>query len=296
MTPPPTQLIGSALSLIKELGSLDVNFPALDPTAPAVVESSLAHRSGIDPEIDLVSIQGAWLHLHLTLQAAREHLVGGLYLLGSNSGRTFLNPVQALARNAMEASSVSFWLCSNTITWDERLRRFSQLYLKATRDCLQAIGVDPRNAPEPSAVDKDIVLSIKDCHKLIEWVRDRGWTCRKGRQHGKEPTIRTWVREVPAYSEMMNEASLVVGLPPENLRRLYSACSTSVHSNPVTVIGGSSGAELVRLATAHSSIATAVALYGMVCRHFASWCGLPFPDGALRDFIAIRWEGDAPLP
>lgn len=292
---PPTQLIGSALSLIKELGSLDVDFVGLDPTAPAVVESTLAHRSGINPETDLISIQGAWLHLHLTLQAVREHLVGGLYLLGSNAERTFLNPVQALARIAMEASAVSLWLCSNTITWDERLRRFSQLHLRATRDCLRAMGIDPHNAPDPSTVDKDIVLSIGDCHKLIEWVKARGWTCRRGKEQGKDPTIRTWVREVPAYSHMMNEASVVVGLPPENLRRLYSTCSTSVHTNPVTVIGGSSEAELVRLASAHGSIATAVALYGMAWRQFASWCDVPFPEGALKHLIAIRWEGNAPL-
>ena len=287
MTPPPTQLIAWSLSVIKELDSINVAFADLDPTAPAAVETILANRSGIDPEIDLVSIRGAWLQLHLQLQAARENLLGGLYLLGSNTGRTFLNPVFALARIAMEASAVSLWLCDNTITWDERLRRFSQLHLKATRNCLNAMGIDPRNAPEPSTVDKDTILSIEDCHTLIDWVKARGWTCRRGKQQGKNPTIRTWVREIPPYSDLMNEASVVVGLPPENLRRLYSVCSISVHTNPVTVIGGSSEGELARLDSAHGSIAIAVAIYGMACRHFASWCGVPFPDGVLKNLAAI---------
>jgi len=262
MTPSMTRLIASSLSLIKELGGLDVDFAELDPAAPAAVESVLAHRSGIDPEIHLVSIQGAWLHLYLTLGAVREQLGAGLYLLASNTERTFVSPVLAMARIAMEASAVSLWLCSNTITWDERLRRFSQLHLKATVDCLKAMGIDLGNGPEPSAIDKDNILGIQDCHTLIDWVKTRGWTCRKGKQRGKAPTIRTWIREIPTYSDLMNEASIVVGLPAENLRRLYSTYSTAVHSNPVTVITGPSGAELARLTSAYASIPTAAALYG----------------------------------
>lgn len=66
---------------------------------------------------------------------------------------------------------MSLWLCSNTIRWDERLRRFSQLHLKAAYTVLKATGIDPRNAPGPSTVDKDIILSFGDCHTLIDWVK-----------------------------------------------------------------------------------------------------------------------------
>ena len=293
MTRPPTQMLASALSAIEELGSIDAPFAELDPTAPAAVENVLANSSGIDPEIDLVSIQGAWLHLHLKLQAAREHLAGGLYLLGSDTGRTFLSSVHALARIALEASAVSLWLCSNTIRWDERLRRFSQLHLKATYTVLKATGIDPRNPPDPSTVDKDTILSIEDCHTLIDWVKARGWTCRRRKKKGKEPTIQTWIEEVPTYSDLMNEASLVVGLPPKNLRLLYSVYSNSVHANPVTVMSGSSEAELARLDSVHGAIATTVAFYGRAWIQFASWCGVPCPSGALENIFAVLREGPA---
>ena len=102
-----------------------------------------------------------------------------------------MNPVQALARIAMEASAVSLWLCSNTITWDGRLRRFSQLHLKAAYNCLKATGIDPHNVPEPSTVDKDIILSIEECNTLIDWVAARGWTCRRRKQQGKDTTVLT---------------------------------------------------------------------------------------------------------
>ena len=271
------------------MDSIDVPFAELDPTAQAAVENALAIRSGIDPETDLVSIRGAWYHLHLILQAAREHLGGGLFLLGSNTGRAVVNPVQALARIAMEASAVSLWLCSNTITCEERLRRFSQLHLKAAHTILRAMGIAPHNPPDPSAVDKDITLSIEEFRKLIDWVTARGWTCRRGKQQGKEPTIRTWIREIPTYSDLCSEASVVVGLPTKNLRLLYSTYSTAVHTNPVTVISGSSEAELARLTSAHGAITTAVATYGMASRQFASWCGVPCPDGALKKFMAVPW-------
>ena len=98
MTPPPThQKIASVLSIIKELSSsINVPLDELSLPAPVAAEGILANRSGIDPEVDLVSIQGAWLHAHLTLQAAREHLGAGLCLLGLDAGRTTMNPVQAL--------------------------------------------------------------------------------------------------------------------------------------------------------------------------------------------------------
>ena len=293
MTQSLTQFAASALSAIKELGTIDVPFAELDPRAPASVENALANRSGIDPENDLVSIPGAWLHLHLKLQASRDYLGAGLVLLGSNTGRAVVSPVTALARIAMEASAVSLWLCSNTITWEERLRRFSQLHLKAVFTSLKAMGNDPRDRPDPSTVSKDIKLSIEDCHSQINWAEDRGWTCSKGKQKGKKPTIRTWAAEVPTFTSMMKEASVVAGLPHEELRFLYAVFSASVHTNPVTVIGGSSEGERVRLASAPGAISTALAIYGRACIQVASWCGVPCPDGALENLFAIVAVGAA---
>ena len=61
---------------------------------------------------------------------------------------------------------------------------------------------------------------------------------------------------------MMNEASVVAGIPPGKLRSLYAKYSESVHTNPVTVIGGSSEGERVRSASASGAISTVLAIYG----------------------------------
>ncbi|MCY4629806.1 MAG: hypothetical protein OXE75_02780 [bacterium] len=190
----------------------------------------------------------------------------------------------------MEASAVILWLCSNTITWEERLRRGSQLHLTSAFNCLKAMGIDPRNPPDPSTVDQDIMISIAECNTLIDWVRAQGWTCRRGKQQGKAPTISTWVREVPAYSDLMDDASAVGALPPKMLRQLYATYSRSVHTDPVTVISGPSEAELARMASAHGAIATAVAIYGIAWMQFASWCSVPSPDGARENIIAVLRE------
>lgn len=293
MTQLPSQFAASALSAIKELGTIDVPFAELAPRAPASVENVLANQSGIDPDNDLVSIPGAWLHLHLKLQASREYLGGGLLLYGSSAGRAVVSPVTALARIAMEASAVSLWLCDHTITWEERLRRFSQLHLKAVFTCLKVMGCDPRDRPDPSTVTKDINLAIEDCHSQIAWVKARGWTCTKGKRRGKEPSIRTWAEEVPSYTSMMKEASVVAGFPHEELRSLYAVFSASVHTNPVTVIGGSREGELLRLASAPGAISAALGIYGRAWVQVASWCGVPCPDGALENLLAVVAVGAA---
>ena len=83
------------------------------------------------------------------------------------------------------------------------------------------------------------------------------------------------------------------GAPPRETEVLYSVYSTSVHTNPVTVISGSSEAELARLDSAHGAIATTVAIYGRAWIQFASWCGVPYPGGALENIFAVLREGAA---
>ena len=126
-----------------------------------------------------------------------------------------MNPVQALARIAMEASAVSLWLCSHNRRWEERLQRFSQLHLRTMVEGLKAMGIYPSDPPDPSTVNKNVTLSIEHCNTLMAWVGSRGWTCRRRKMSGKKPTIRTWVREIPAYSDVMKRAAdIIVGIPP----------------------------------------------------------------------------------
>ena len=185
----------------------------------------------------------------------------------------------------MEASATCLWLCSDQITPEERLRRFSQLHLRSAYTCLKEEGVDPSNPPDRSTVEKDIALTMAECDALIDWVKGRGWTCKKGKN--KEPTVSRWVREVPTFSDLIGEASTIVPVSPEGLRTLHSISSRSVHSDPVTVARGSTAEdELARMSLALDTIATALVFYSIAWKLFASWCSVPYPEDAISHHIA----------
>ena len=124
-----------------------------------------------------------------------------------------MNPVQALTRSALEACATCIWLCSNKITREERLRRFSQLHLRSTYNCLKDEGIDLTYRPDPATVHPDIVTTWDECQTLIKEVNARGWACRKGKHKGKMPTISRWVAELPKFSD-------VVRMPPPSSRCL----------------------------------------------------------------------------
>ena len=68
----------------------------------------------------------------------------------------------------------------------------------------------------------------------------------------------------------------------------------SALTNPVIVIGGSSEGERLRLASAPSAISAALAIYGMAWVQVASWCGVPYPDGALENPVVELRVGGQP--
>ncbi len=290
MQKPPVDFLAMALRAINELDDVEFRcrgFESLDLSSPAAKENTAANRAGIDPAADLVSIPGVHLHLHLKLYAAREHLLGCLSLVGSNAERTLVNPVQALARSAVESSATCLWLCSNKITPGERLRRFSQLHLKSAYTSLRDEGIDPNNPPDPSSIPRDLALTLAECDTLIDEVKARGWLCRRGKSKGKTPTVSSWVRELPSYSDLMRDASSIFPMSPEALRCIYSMSSRSVHTDPVTVASGSTeGDEISRLACALSATYGAFAFYATALRLLASWCSVSNPDETICDRFA----------
>ncbi len=290
MQKPPVDFLAEALRAIQALDDVEFgcrSFGSFDPSSPAARENTAANRSGIDPEADFVSIPGVHLHLHLKLFAAREHLVGCLALLVSNTERTLVNPIQALARSAVESSATCLWLSSNKITPEERLRRFSQLHLKSAYTSLRECGIDPTNPPDPSSIPQDIALTLAECHTLIDEVKARGWLCRRGKNKDKTPTVSRWVRELPTHSDLMMSASSIVPVPPAALRGIYSRTSRSVHTDPVTVASGSAdGDETARLAYALSTTHVAFMFYAIALKLFASWCSTPYPEETIRDRFA----------
>ena len=292
MHKPPVRFVAISLELIRELDSIRDNcIESFDSESQAARENIVAIRSGIDPKVDLVSIPGVRHHLHLKLYAAREHLLSCLCLISSNTERTLVNSIQALTRSALEASVTCLWLCSNKIPWEERLRRFSQLHLKSGYTSLKESGIDLHNRPDPSTVAQDIILTLEECDTLIDEVMTRGWTCRRGQNAGKTPTISKWIRELPTYSDLMKEASVIIPVLPEVLPALYSISSRSVHTDPVTVAGGSTDEdELARMSLALGAITTALTFHGLAWKLFASWCSATYPEDTIQNRLSEMYQ------
>ena len=288
MQKPPVKLMRAALNLITELDAIKPNCTeTFDPASQAASENTVANRSGMDSTVDLVSIPGARLHLHLKLYAAREHLLACIYLVGSNAERTLVNPIQALARPAFEAIATCLWLCSNEITWVERLRRHSQLHLRSTHTSLKEARLSLDTNPIRLAAEEEIAELQAKCDAVIDWVKARGWTCRRKNVAGKEPTIGTWVKELPGPTELVKQGLAIVPLSPEVTHGIYSVYSRSVHTDPVTVAGGSTEEdELARLSIAVGALTNTLMFYELAWRLFASWCFAPYPTDAIAHHLA----------
>ena len=197
MQTPSAAFSDVALQIIEELDdvvSRCSEFGSFDPSSPAVTENAVVRRVGVDPSADIVSMLGVHRFLHLKLDASREHLLGCVSLVRSSPERTLVNPILALARSAAESSAVCLWLCSDQITAEERLRRVTQLELKSIYTWLRREGIDANNPPDPSSIPEGVSLTLFDCNTLLDEVKARGWTCRKGKHKGTPPTISRWFR------------------------------------------------------------------------------------------------------
>ena len=293
MNKPPVKLVAASLALIRELDSIkDSCTEMFDPSSPAASENAVANRSGMDSTVDLVSIPGIRLHLHYKLYAAREHLLACIYLISSEAERTLVNPIQASARMALEAIATCLWLCSNQINWVERLRRHSQLHLHSTHTSLKEAKLALDAALNISSIEREIIANeisklVSECEAILNWVKDRGWTCRRGKAAGMEPTIGTWVRELPGPTDLVKLGLAILPIPPEGLHAIYSIYSRSVHTDPVTVAGGSTAEdEAARLDIAAGATTNTLMLYELAWRLFAGWCSCPYPEDAIREQLA----------
>ena len=275
-----------ALRMVKELDNIQIGLTDLEPSSQAARENEASIRWGaVDPTSDPITIPGACVRLLLTAGAAREHLLGSISLLGSNAERTPVNSIQALCRMSLEASSTALWLCSDRISWEQRLRRHSQLRLRSAHTSLTegetgAIG-DPTSADVRQEIEEDKL----ECDTVMGFVHRRGWTCRKRRNAGKTPTLKQWLDELPNYSDMLMEAAEIASLPPVQMRGLYRIASRSVHADPVLMASGSTDAdEASRLSLAVVATGTTLMFYGVACKWIASWCSIPYPHEAIASY------------
>ncbi len=277
------QYMSSGLQAIATLDNVYFDTNSVRTDSPSEAEDLLSRRDGVDPVTDIVSIPGTRLHLRMKLYAVREHLLGALYLIGSQAERTPANPIEVLARSAMEGSAISLWLCNNHICWDERLRRHSQLHLNSTYTSLREAGIDPSHASNLSERHPAIEETVAECNTIIEWVIGRGWTCRKGKNKGKPPTPARWVKELPSFTEIIQSAADFLPIDPELLRVRYSISSRSVHTDPVTVADDSSEEhERMRVFRALSATSTAIMFYALAWNLVAGWSGVPYPEDDIK--------------
>lgn len=283
--PPLLDFVGAALGLLAELDNIEIVPTDLVSTSAAARGHEAAVLSGIDPTSDPVSVHKVCHHLHLVLDASKEHLLGCFYLLLTEGERTLTNPIQALARISWEASATCLWLCSEKISWEERLRRYSQLRLRSVYTSIkESRGFDTNSASGGSATEQTISVIQAECDSLIEFVHRRGWTCRKGKHSGKQPTAPQWVNELPSYVELVTEAATIFDSIPEQTRSFYSAISRAVHADPITAMLGSTDEdEAIRLHQAMSATGTSLIFYAAAWKFFAHWCSVPFPDEAVSD-------------
>lgn len=286
MQKPPVEFVSTALRMVKELDNIKIGFTDLEPSSPAAREHEASVRWGVvDPSSDLLNIPGACVRLMLTADAAREHLLSCITLLASNAERTPKNSIQALCRMSLEASSTALWLCSNRISWEERLRRHTQLRLRSADTSLKegetgAIG-DPSSADVRQQIEEDKA----ECDTVMDFVHRKEWKCRTGKHPAEKPTVKQWINELPNYSEMLKEAAEIVNLPPEYMRALYRISSRSVHPDPLLMASGSTEEEEAgRLSLAMVATATTLAVYGVAWKWIASWCSFPYPHGAIASY------------
>ena len=283
MQKPPVEFVAHAMGMLKELDGIKIDYTRLDASSPAARENEASIRSGVDPTTDLVSVKGTCHHLLLTIYAAREHLLGSIVLILSDTDKTLVNSIQALTRISLEASATCLWLCSPRIAWEERLRRHSQLHLKSSRRRQKETPID--NSDIPSHIRRVSEQIQADCDRLMEFVHNRGWTCRRGKNAGKSPTVKQWVDELPSYSDILKEAAEIAGLPPEYLEALYSISSRFVHADPATMAGGATAEEEdARLVLAVGAIRGTLMFYAVAWSLIARWCSVTFPGDAIRSY------------
>ena len=287
---PPVGFLTSAAELLAMLDGVQVSPMNLAVGSQAAKENAVGVQSGIDPEFDMVSASGVCLQLDSRLRAAREHLLSCLTLMTFAGERTPANSVDTLSRSALEGSAICLWLCSNQITWEERLKRFSQLHLRMTRDCLKDSGINPHECPNSGELEPGPLAILNECNSHVEWVQERGWVCNKGKQKGKIPTLSSWINELPSYSDTIKEAAHLVGLDPEEIKSLYGIASKAAHTDPITVADDSSEAhENIRIRRSQDSISLALLFYSLAKGALANWCDVPSPgEEVLHRVFALR--------
>ena len=154
------------------------------------------------------------------------------YLKGATDAALNTGPVVrwsslSLTRSLIEASADCLWLADPTLDLDARLRRTSQMFVRACDEMLRMLPDAQETTSRFLSIDpvaKDICLEARD--SALKWAKAQGWTC----ANGKIITRNRWIREIPSHKEMV---ALAGQEEPDYWKDVYSMLSGTTHSQPL---------------------------------------------------------------
>ena len=88
----------------------------------------------------------------------------------------------SLIRSLIEASADCLWLVDPALNLDTRLRRTSQMFVRACDEMIRMLPDDQETTPRLFAIDP---IAKAECMEAMDgtlkWAKAQGWTCRNGK-------------------------------------------------------------------------------------------------------------------
>ena len=232
-----------------------------------------------------------------------KHLIhSGLdYLKGATDAALNTGPVVrwsslSLTRSLIEASADCLWLADPTLDLDARLRRTSQMFVRACDEMLRMLPDAQETTSRFLSIDpvaKDICLEARD--SALKWAKAQGWTC----ANGKTITRNRWIREIPSHKEMV---ALAGQEEPDYWKDVYSMLSGTTHSQPLLMTLSLKDEPDSHLDRALMVLDIGISFYTDALRQFAEFMG--WHDHDIDNWFVpvhlaiqhIRTPEDIPLP
>ena len=202
----------------------------------------------------------------------------------------------SLTRSLIEASADCLWLADPTLNLDTRLRRTSQMFVRAYGEILRLLPDPQETTPRFLSIDpgaKATCLEARDA--ALKWAIAQGWTC----GNGKTITPARWIGEIPSHKELV---ALAAQGEPDYWKDVYSMLSGATHSQPLLVTLSLSEGPDSLLDQALMVLNIGISFYTDALRQFAEFMGWHDHDidnwfGPVHLAIQhIRTPEDIPLP
>ena len=201
-----------------------------------------------------------------------------------------------LTRSLIEASADCLWLADPTLNLDTRLRRTSQMFVRACGEMLRILPDTLDGTPRFLSIDPDAKpICLEARNAALEWAKAQGWTCARG----KSITPTRWVAEIPSHTEAV---ALAAQGTPDYWKDVYRMLSGATHSQPLLMTLSLSAEPESILDRAFMVLDIGVSFYTDALKKFAEFMG--WNDHDIDDWFApvhlaiehIRTPEEIPLP